>query len=52
MPKYKVAHIHEQGQDVIIFLLEAKIDLLTDSDKGRNIPGRLGDTGTQAWIKS
>jgi hypothetical protein len=33
MPKYRVAHIHEQGQDVILFPLEAKFDLLTDSDK-------------------
>jgi hypothetical protein len=33
MPKYKAAHIHEQGQDMIIFPLDAKFDHMTDSDK-------------------
>jgi hypothetical protein len=37
MPTYKVAHINEQGQDMIIFPLEAKFAHLTQSDKEQEL---------------
>jgi hypothetical protein len=33
MPTYKVAHIHEQGQDMIIFLLDPAFGWMTESDQ-------------------
>jgi hypothetical protein len=33
MPTYKVAHLREQGQDMIIFPLESSYGRLTDSDQ-------------------
>ena len=33
MPSYKVAHIHEQGQDMIIFPLESRFGHQTQSDQ-------------------
>jgi hypothetical protein len=37
MPKYKVAHIHEQGNDMIIFPLESKFGQMTGSDQDEEL---------------
>ncbi|WP_316186417.1 hypothetical protein [Bradyrhizobium sp. SZCCHNS30592] len=37
MPKYQVAHIREQGQDMIIFPLEARFGYLSDADKNHEL---------------
>ncbi len=37
MPHYKVAHIHEQGQDMIIFPLEARFGHLSQLDKDQEL---------------
>jgi hypothetical protein len=50
MPKYKVAHIHEQGQDMIIFPLEAKFGHQTDSDKNQEL-GILGFRANAAGLR-
>jgi hypothetical protein len=50
MPKYKVAHLHEQGQDMIIFPLEAKFGHQTDSDKNHEL-GILGFRANAAGLR-
>lgn len=37
MPRYKVAHIREQGQDMIIFPLEPRFGHLSDSEQGQEL---------------
>jgi hypothetical protein len=37
MPKYKVAHISQQGQDLIIFPLEAKFGQMSGSEQDRQL---------------
>ncbi len=37
MPKYEVAHIREQGQDMIIFPLEARYGHLSQADQEREL---------------
>ena len=50
MPKYKVAHIHEQGQDMIIFPLEEKFSRMTESDKHKEL-GILGFQANRAGLR-
>jgi hypothetical protein len=50
MPKYKVAHIHEQGQDMIIFPLEQKFAQMTSSDQNQEL-GILGFQANKAGLK-
>ena len=37
MPTYKAAHIHEQGQDMIIFPLEASYAQMTPSEQDQEL---------------
>ena len=37
MPKYQVAHIHEQGQDMIIFPLDAEFSRKAESDQDQEL---------------
>jgi hypothetical protein len=50
MPKYRVAHIHEQGQDMIIFPLEAKFGHLTQSDREQELAA-LGFQANKAGLR-
>jgi hypothetical protein len=37
MPKYKVAHINEQGEDMIIFPLNAKFGRISVADQNKQL---------------
>ena len=37
MPKFKAAHIREQGQDMILFPLDASFDSKTDRDQSETL---------------
>ena len=50
MPTYKVAHLHEQGQDMIIFPLEAAFGHMTESDKNQEL-GALGFQANRAGLR-
>jgi hypothetical protein len=50
MPKYKVAHIHEQGQDMIIFPLEQKFGQMISSDQNQEL-AILGFQANKAGLK-
>lgn len=50
MPKYQVAHIHEQGQDMIIFPLEAKFGHQTQADQNQEL-GVLGFRANAAGLR-
>ncbi len=47
MPKYEVAHIREQGQDMIIFPLEARYGHLSQADQERELDVLLAVDG---WL--
>jgi hypothetical protein len=50
MPNYKVAHIHQQGQDMIIFPLESKFGQMIGSEQDREL-GILGSRANQAGLR-
>jgi hypothetical protein len=50
MPKYKVAHIHQQGQDMIIFPLEAKFGQMSGSEQDREL-SILGSRANKAGLR-
>jgi hypothetical protein len=50
MPKYKVAHIRQQGQDLIIFPLEAKFGQMSGSEQDRQL-GILGSRANRAGLR-
>jgi hypothetical protein len=49
MPTYKVAHIREQGQNMIIFPLDAAFGRMTSSDQNEEL-GRLGFRANAAGL--
>jgi hypothetical protein len=50
MPTYKVAHIREQGQDMIIFPLDAAVGRMTSSEQNAEL-GRLGFRANAAGLR-
>jgi hypothetical protein len=50
MPTYKVAHIHEQGQDMIIFPLGSQFGRMTSSDQDAEL-NTLGFRANAAGLK-
>jgi hypothetical protein len=50
MPSYKVAHIREQGQDMIIFPLETTFGQKSNSEQNREL-GVLGTRANRAGLR-
>ncbi len=50
MPTYKVAHIHEQGNDMIIFPLESKFGDMSVPDQDQEL-SILGSRANAAGLK-
>ncbi len=50
MPRFKVAHLHEQGQDMVIIPLESSFGSKSDAEQ-REIIGELQDRSSAANLK-
>jgi len=51
MTTYKIAHIHEQGQDLIIIPLDERFDYSTSDEKKAEVAAYLQRCSTSAGLK-